>query len=440
MAASSLEISPRLNIPQARFLNLPHKFRGYVAGFGAGKTWAGCASLGKHFYEHPRINAGYFAPSYPQIRDIFYPTVEECLYTWGLTTRVRIGNHEVDVYRGRTYMGTTLCRSMDDPGSIVGFKIGRGLVDEIDVMPRDKALLAWRKIISRMRYKADGLQNGIDVTTTPEGFRFVHEQFVKLPREREDLRAMYGLVQASTYDNAANLPDDYIPSLRQSYPEQLIEAYINGQFVNMQTGTVYASYSRTLNGCNDTMTDGEALHIGMDFNVGKMAAVVHVKRNGLPRAVDEIVNGYDTPDMVKRIKERYWRFEGGTYHQTRQIRVYPDASGGSRKSVNASETDIALLRQAGFVVCAPAANPPVKDRVNAVNGMFLNAEGQRRYQVNADRCPTYADALEQQAWATNGEPDKAGGHDHPNDAGGYFIHHEYPIIRRTAKVQAQTSW
>lgn len=440
MAASSLEISPRLNIPQARFLNLPHKFRGYVAGFGAGKTWAGCASLGKHFYEHPRINAGYFAPSYPQIRDIFYPTVEECLYTWGLTTKVRIGNHEVDVYRGRTYMGTALCRSMDDPGSIVGFKIGRALVDEIDVMPREKATLAWRKIISRMRYKADGLQNGIDVTTTPEGFRFVHEQFVKLPREREDLRAMYGLVQASTYDNAANLPDDYIPSLRQSYPAQLIEAYINGQFVNMQTGTVYASYSRALNGCADTAAEGEALHIGMDFNVGKMAAVVHVKREGLPRAVDEIVGGYDTPDMVRRIKERFWRFEGGAYRQTRQIRIYPDASGGSRKSVNASETDLALLRQAGFVVCAPSANPPVKDRVNAMNGMFLNADGQRRYLVNADKCPTYADALEQQAWAANGEPDKVGGHDHVNDAGGYFIHHEFPIIRRTARIQAQTSW
>ncbi len=39
----------------------------------------------------------------------------------------------------------------------------------------------------------------------------------------------------------------------------------------------------------------------MDFNVGKMAAVVHVKRLGLPHAVDEIVNGYDTPDMIRQI-------------------------------------------------------------------------------------------------------------------------------------------
>ena len=102
--------------------------------------------------------------------------------------------------------------------------------------------------------------------------------------------------------------------------------------------------------------------------------------------------------------------------------------------MNASETDIALLKDAGFIVSAPEANPPVKDRVNAMNAMFCNAEGQRRYLVNTARCPTYTECLEQQAWAQNGEPDKTTGHDHPNDAGGYFIHREYPIVRKTAKV------
>jgi hypothetical protein len=50
--------------------------------------------------------------------------------------------------------------------TIVGFKIGNALVDELDVLKADKARQAWRKIIARMRYKVDGLRNGIDVTTT----------------------------------------------------------------------------------------------------------------------------------------------------------------------------------------------------------------------------------------------------------------------------------
>ena len=430
----SLELSPKLNTPQGLFLDMPHKYKSYVAGFGAGKTWSGCAGISKHFYEHPRVNAGYFAPTYPQIRDIFYPTIEEVFFDWGLRAKIGVGNHEVDAYRGRKYMGTVLCRSMDTPGSIVGFKIGHAMVDEIDVMNTEKARDAWRKIIARMRYKVDGLRNGIDVTTTPEGFRFVYQQFLKEPREKETLRPMYGMIQASTYDNEENLPPDYIPSLLASYPPQLIDAYINGQFVNLQTGTVYASYNRALNRCHDAIQSGETLFIGLDFNVGKMAGIIHVKRDGLPRAVDEIVNGYDTPDMVRRIKEKFWRYEGGTYKPTCQIRVYPDASGGSRKSVNASETDLALLRQAGFQVIAPAANPPVKDRINSMNAMFCNATGERRYLVNDATCPTYADALEQQAWAANGEPDKSTGHDHPVDAAGYHIHFDYPVIKRTTTV------
>lgn len=385
---------------------------------------------------HPGVNTGYFAPSYPQIRDIFYPTVEEVFHDWGLQARVRTANHEVEVRNGRVYRGTILCRSMEDPGSIVGFKIGHAQVDEIDTMTKEKATHAWRKILARMRYNIAGLRNGVDVTTTPEGFRFVYEQFVKVPRASREAAGLYGRVHASTYDNARNLPDDYIPSLLQSYPANLIEAYINGQFVNLQTGTVYQQFDRRLNSTDAVENPGETLYIGMDFNVGKMAAVVHVVRGGAPLAVGEIINAYDTPDMIRRIRERFWTFKDGQWQKDRQIRIYPDASGGSRRSVNASETDIALLRAAGFQVDAPDANPPVKDRINAMNGMFCNALGERSYKVNVDRCPTYADCLEQQPWAANGEPDKTLNLDHPVDAAGYFIHRKFPIVRKTAAFHA----
>ena len=319
---------------------------------------------------------------------------------------------------------------MEKPQTIVGFKIGHALVDELDVLPALKAEHAWRKIIARMRYNEQGLKNGVDVTTTPEGFKFVYQQFVKQLREKPSLKGMYGLVQASTFDNELNLPADYIPSLMESYPPQLILAYLNGQFVNLNAGSIYHTYDRKLNACFDTVEPGEPLYIGMDFNVGKMAAITHVKRaDNRPRAVDELIDGFDTPDMIRRIKERYWKHNGKDYEKTCEIRIYPDASGGSRKSVNASETDIAILKQAGFRVIAPNANPPVKDRINAMNAMFCNANGERRYLINPLRCPTYADGIEQQVWAANGEPDKKSGVDHANDAGGYFIHHDYPIIK-----------
>lgn len=147
-----MAIAPTLNIPQAKFLAMQYKFKAYVAGFGSGKTWVGCGGICKGMWEHPKINQGYFAPTYPQIRDIFYPTVEEVARDWGLNVKINEGNKEVHFYAGRQYRGTTICRSMEKPQTIVGFKIGNALIDELDVMPAKKAQLAWRKIIARMRY------------------------------------------------------------------------------------------------------------------------------------------------------------------------------------------------------------------------------------------------------------------------------------------------
>ena len=419
---------PTLNVPQSRFLALPHKYRAFVAGFGSGKTWVGCAGLCRHAWEFPRVNAGYFAPSFPQIRDIFYPTVEEVAHDWGLRAEIMEANKEVHFYSGKQYRTTVICRSMDRPQAIVGFKIGHALVDELDVMAAAKAEQAWRKIIARMRYKADGLKNGVDVTTTPEGFKFTYQQFVKALRDKPSLINLYGLIQASTYDNAKNLPADYIPSLYDSYPKQLIDAYLRGLFVNLMSGSVYPDFDRVLNHSSESMQEAEPLLIGMDFNRLHMAAVVYVLRDGLPVAVDEITDGRDTPYMARLFKERY-RDKGHA------VTVYPDASGQNSSSKNASESDLSILREHGLTVRVNSTNPAVADRINAVNSLILNGQGVRRLKVNTLRCPKLTEALEQQSYDKNGQPDKSSGVDHVIDAAGYPVAYQWPIVKRVAQVQ-----
>lgn len=58
---------------------------------------------------------------------------------------------------------------MDDPGGIVGFKIARARMDEIDILPKNMARAAWNKIIARMRLVLLGVVNSIGVTITPLG-------------------------------------------------------------------------------------------------------------------------------------------------------------------------------------------------------------------------------------------------------------------------------
>ncbi|MCW5597651.1 MAG: terminase family protein [Chitinophagaceae bacterium] len=410
------EIRCKANIPQSMFLSLENKFRAFVSGYGGGKTWVGAMSLCKHFYENPYINAGYFAPTYPMIRDIFYPTIEEVGFNFGFDVKINQANKEVSIYLNGKYEGTILCRSLDNPGSVIGFKIGHALIDEFDTMPTNKAMLAWRKVMARMRYKVEGLKNGIDVTTTPEGFMATHKIFIEDIQNKPDLAKNYGIVQASTYDNEKNLPDDYIPSLVESYPAELIQAYLHGQFVNLKSGTVYRSYNRVSHHSDERIKEGEPLYIGMDFNVQHMAASVFVQRPNGWHAVAELKDVFDTPDMARIIKER-WKDKG------HRIIIYPDASGGSRKSSDASISDLSILRQSGFEIRVNNTNPAVKDRINSVNKQFELG----KLWVNSRECKTIASCLEKQAYDDNGEPDKKSGFDHMNDALGYCISYEFPI-------------
>lgn len=405
----------KLSAPQAIYLNeLGTKYRAFVGGFGSGKTFVGCLDLQQFAGRHPQTVQAYYGPTYPLIKDVFYPTFEEAAELLGFSCQIQVGNHEVDLYRSGFWYGKIICRSMGHPGSIVGYKVVRSLVDELDTVERRKAMHVWRKIIARQRLKIDGVLNDIGVTTTPEGFGTVYDLFGNNPKPS------YSMVQASTYENLQYLPDDYIESMLESYPPELVAAYCNGQFVNLTSGAVYTSYNRVLNDCDTTIEPGEDLHIGIDFNVQHMSAIVHVKRDGDPHAVAEHLDLYDTPSMITALTNVY---------PGHRIYVYPDASGRGRHTVDALKNDISLLEQAGFIVCAKKSNPLVRARVTSMNTMFHNAMGERRYKVNAQACPGYALTLEQQTWNDNGEPDKTKGHDHPNDAAGYFICYEYPIDR-----------
>jgi hypothetical protein len=408
-----------LSNPQGIFLNgLNTKYRAYVGGFGSGKTFVGCLDLLNFALKHPKTRQGYFAPTFPDIRDIFFPTIEEAAHMLGFTVDIKVGNKEVELYRGRAWYGTIICRSMSDPKTIVGFKVARALVDEIDTLPKDKATLAWNKIIARLRLVIDGVVNGIGVTTTPEGFLFVYERFASEPTES------YSMVQASSYENEKYLPPDYIPSLLETYPPELVDAYVSGNFVNLKSGTVYNSYDRIKHRSKESIQEKELLRIGMDFNVTNMSAVVYVVRGKEWHAVSELKGIYDTPSMIATIKEKW---------PEHSIRIYPDASGGSRKTVDASISDISLLEAAGFSVYANKTNPYVKDRVLATNMAFQHGV----LYINDLEAPEFSKCMEQLAYDKNGEPDKKSNLDHLPDAGTYPIAFEMPVVRPAIELNVR---
>ena len=178
------------------------------------------------------------------------------------------------------------------------------------------------------------------------------------------------MIRAKTTDNPF-LPEGFIDSLLQNYPEQLIQSYLNGVFVNLNTGQVYDRFDRAKHVIEAAPVnlDNEPRHWGCDFNIGNCNAVCGVRLGNSFLLIDE-VKAHDTDAMAKAIKER-------SAHLQVPVYVYPDSSGGNR-STNAATTDIELLRMAGLSVVASKSNPLIRDRVAAVQALLENGKGEVR--------------------------------------------------------------
>lgn len=406
-----------LTDPQFDFRDLECTYPLFVGGYGSGKTYAKIVIALEDLLSNPGCSIALYDPIYDLIRLNTAPRLMETLDQLKIIHRY---NKSEQIVRVKGY-GEIIMRSMDNPARIVGYEVFRSGVDELETLRPAQAVDAWLKIISRNRQKSKtGAKNQVRVYTTPDaGFGFTYERWGLDPKEG------YEYVRAPTVSNI-NLDPSYIENLRATYPESMAEAFLDGRWCNLATGTIYRDYNRTKNDSSETIKPKEPLFIGMDFNVTNMSGIVCVKRGESFHAVEELLGVFDTPAMIDLIKEKY---------PEHSITIYPDASGNNRKSSNASETDLSLLRKAKFNVRVNSRNPFVKDRILAVNAAFSHS----RMFVNARACPQVARCLEQQAWGENGEPDKTQGLDHANDALGYLVAYEMPISRPVSHIPVRFS-
>jgi hypothetical protein len=402
------KIKLNLTEPQEDFIFSEAIHPAMVAGYGAGKSQAAVIRLALLALKYDGLSFGFVEPTYDLIRLIAFPRFQEILDEWGVKYNLNKADAIIKLDNG----SQIIFRSADSPERLVGFEVSDAVIDEADTLRIDQARTVWTKMLGRIRErKPDNSPNTLAAVSTPEGFGFMYEMWGKEKREG------YDLIKAPTSSNPY-LPDGYIAQLQATYSGSQLSAYLDGNFVNLNAGSVYHEFDRNLNATNQTIMADDVLHIGLDFNVANMSAVVHVVRGDSVHVVNEITGVFDTPTMGRILKEKY---------PAHRILIYPDASGNARKSNNASESDHSILRSFGFQVLVNSRNPFVKDRVLSVNAM-INNQGERRYFVNAQYCPSLAESLEKQSYDKNGEPDKKSGFDHVVDATGYFIAYKYPLV------------
>lgn len=378
-----------------------------LAGYGAGKTFSFVCKA----YDLASKNVGHtgilLEPTAPLLHDILIPDMTSFLEDNDIehtlvkspqpNLRIRFENGETKI----------LMRSLENWQRLIGVNAAFIGTDEMDTVKKEIVLMAYKKLQGRLR---KGNVRQMFNTTTPEGFAGAYELFEKMKMGR--------IIRAKTLDNPF-LPQDFIQDLQDSYPPNLLEAYMEGRFVNLTSGTVYSYFDRHKHHSNEEAKENDTLLIGQDFNVGGCVSTIHVIRGDFVIRVDEI-ESKDTFTIPTNIRKIY---------PTNKVVMFPDASGNSGHS-NATKSDIQILRDAGFTIEAPLANGRIIDRVNAVNGLLSHG----RYLINTNKCPKGTEALEQQVFDKNGDPEKfsgAGTIDDYNDSMGYFVVRRFPLTKNT---------
>lgn len=390
-----------------------------LGGYGAGKTFAAAC---KALYL-ATLNAGYegaiLSPTHSMLMGTFIVVFEDLLIEQGINYTYRASPNPSFVLHFEDGSSKIHCRSGENYKRLASLNLAWAVVDEADKMSKNTTVSMWKMLQSRLRV---GNVRHLAMSTTPEGYSGAYQLFVL---DDQPFRTIFRIKTTNNH----HLPDGYVERMYVSYTAQEIEAYVNGEFTNLKSGTVYYSFDRTESHANRTVESFHTentrpnLFIGMDFNTQRTCGMVCVVKDDNVYVVDEFVNCRDTDQLIEQIAQRYINYK---------VFAYPDSSGKSSNTVT-TLTDIALLKAAfgDLNVKYRNKNPRILARVRSVNTMFCNSKNIRRLFVNTHKCPTLTTCLEQQAWSdTTGLPEKKHDVDHPLDALGYFIHYSFGIERR----------
>lgn len=375
-----------------------------VGGVGSGKSEAGIARLIRLMVKEPGTNTLYAMPTYDLLNLRAITGFTQTILNMGISFSLNKSNYSMAIHG----LGTVYFRSYDNPKRFIAFEVAHSIVDEIDTLSIDKASEVWRKVTERTRQKTKNI-NTIGAVTTPDHGKqgFTYSKWVKNKTERQEL------IKAKTTDNIF-LPDGYVDQILANYDAKLAELYIDGEFVSLTEQKVYHFYDKEKH--HKKAVDYIHYHIGHDFNIGGCCSTVFGIDGSTIHAIDEFVS-HDTQDFIFNLN----RYKG------KQITIYPDSSGGSR-STNADETDIQMIKRAGYKVNATKSNPSIRARINSVN-MMLSSD---RFFIDTDKCQELSSALEDQGYNSKGEPEKFAKHpaiDDWADSAGYFINRKFPIVK-----------
>lgn len=423
---------------------------------GFGKSYVGGAAAVKAAHELmeldlsvPNKNIYITAPSYSQATDIYHPLL---VYQLGLGSYAI--SHSKDT--GRIILPRNVeirLLSYEALDRVRGTGCYFAINDEVRDWTKGQGFRsAWEGILQpcittrwgpkkAAYYKAPSRGRGLTIST-PRGYDYLYDLY-NMPERDSDYKSYQ-----FDYTKAPLLDPVELEKVRHTIdPLTWAREYLAS--FEESGNSVFYCFKRKIHVRNDlpyfvpggtqpdgTFKEGEAVHVGIDFNVGLQCSSGFAVRGGQVHILDEFKGSPDTETLALSIKAKYWPNFNNKDHpdfgrKICKINVYPDPTGKARKtSAPIGITDIYILQSHGFNVCAPNSSPPIVDSVASVNRMLMTAAGDVSMFVSAE-CTGVIQSLERTSWLDNNSDtatiDKKEGIEHFSDGIRYGIHYLFPI-------------
>lgn len=394
---------------QLEIINDPARFKVIVAGRRWGKTHLSLFDLlinkKDGAWKIPNAKNWFVAPTYRQAKNIAWQILKDIVYEYPKLIKKK-NESELSI----EFVNNSIIelKGADNEDSLRGVGLNKVNPDEFAFMKKE----AWTEVLRPALTDKKGSAMFIG---TPDGFNYFYDLYTKGLSGEDGFKSWFyksvdsPFIDPVEIENARNELDER--TFRQEY-EASFEA---------AAGRVYYAFDRLQNLTDQEYQSGIPIKLCLDFNVSPMLWEVVQTIKGIDYVVDEIyMQNTNTELMAKRI--------GDIYGYGNYFEVYGDYS-GTYRSTKSFSTDYEILKQIlPNIEIRVKPNPPVIDRVNAVNSRLKNATGTRRLFINK-KCKELIKDLEQVIWLEGKrEIDKSNiERTHSSDALGYYIEYEHSL-------------
>jgi len=402
-----------LTNPQKQVINANSRFRVLITGRRFGKTYLAINELAK-FASKSNQKVWYVAPTYRQAKQICWIELKDKLIQHKWVKNVNNSDLTITL---KNNSKITL-RGADNEQSLRGVGLNFIVLDEFADIHKE----AWYEVL---RPTLSDTHGHALFCGSPRGFGNWSYELFKQGETNKDWRSF-----KYTTLEGGQVSDEEIEQAKQDLDLRTFQQEYEATFVNY-SGMIYYNFNRQKNIIENYNKNHQFLHIGLDFNVDPMTAVVCAIEKDIVIVFDEIqIYSSNTQEMCEEIRNRY---------KNKNIVVYPDPSARQRKTSAGGFTDISILKNAGFDVRCRNTAPMVRDRINSVNSRLKNVNGKNNLFI-VKSCKNVIKSIERQIYKEGTHiPDKDSGYDHMNDALGYLVEYNFPL-KRNFVASPQKRW